>query len=85
MSSIFAGQDLDGNATITKYAFWDGGNGGGYFTVNGVAQASGQWIQVDAVNLGNVRYVGGVNGGVENALGNRFRWQCLVGEQRPLL
>ena len=81
VSSIFAAQDLDGNSTITKYAFWDAGNGGGFFTVNGVAQASGQWIQVDAANLGNVRYVGGVNGGVETAVGDRVRRQCLVGEQ----
>ena len=72
VSSIFAGQDLDGNSTITKYAFWDSGNGGGYFTVNGVAQASGQWIQVDAVNLGTVRYVGGVNGGLETLWATAF-------------
>jgi hypothetical protein len=72
VTSIFTAQDLDGNSTITKYAFWDAGNGGGFFTVNGVAQASGQWIHVDAANLGNVRYVGGVNGGVENLWATAF-------------
>ncbi|MET0675680.1 MAG: FG-GAP-like repeat-containing protein, partial [Bradyrhizobium sp.] len=72
VNSIFTGQDLDGNSTITKYAFWDAGNGGGFFTVNGVAQASGQWIQIDAANLGNVRYVGGANGGVETLWATAF-------------
>jgi hypothetical protein len=72
VSSIFAGQDLDGNSTITKYALWDAGSGGGFVTVNGVAQASGQWIQIDAANLGNVRYVGGANGGVETLWATAF-------------
>ncbi len=72
VTSIFTAQDLDGNSTITKYAFWDAGNGGGFFTVNGIAQASGQWIHVEAANLANVRYVGGVNGGVETLWATAF-------------
>ena len=71
-SSIFSAQDLDGNSSITKYAFWDGGNGGGFLTVKGVAQAAGQWIIVDAADLGTVRYVGGVNGGVETLWASAF-------------
>jgi hypothetical protein len=45
--------------TITQYAFWDNGAGGGHFTLSGVTQASGQWIVVSAANLANLRYVGG--------------------------
>jgi len=71
-SSVFSAQDLDGNSTITKYAFWDEGNGGGFLTVKGVTQASGQWIIVDAADLGTVRYVGGVNGGVETLWASAF-------------
>src|SRR5262249_7748890 len=48
---------------ITQYAFWDGGSAGGHFSVAGVAQASGQWIYVDAGNLGSVSYVGGPGAG----------------------
>jgi hypothetical protein len=70
--SIFTGQDLDGNSTITKYAFWDAGKGGGFFTVNGVAQAPGAWIEVNASDLGNVKYVGSVNGGAESIYAKVF-------------
>ena len=63
-SAITSVNDQDGNS-ITQYAFWDAGTGGGYFTVNGSAQASVQWIYVDAANLGTVRYVGGSGAGAE--------------------
>jgi Ca2+-binding RTX toxin-like protein len=63
-SVISSVQDQDGD-TITHYSFWDGGNAGGYFTVNGTVQASGQWITVDASSLGTVRYFGGSAAGVE--------------------
>ena len=78
VSSIFVGHDADGDASITKYAFWDGGNGGGYFTVNGVAQASGQWITVNVADLATVKYVGGVNGGAETLYATAYdgtAWQ----------
>jgi hypothetical protein len=65
-SSLFTAQDQEGNNTITQYAFWDGGTGGGHFTVNGVTQASGKWIYVNASDLGSVEYVGGSAAGSEN-------------------
>jgi hypothetical protein len=64
-SSLFTATDKDGNATIKQYAFWDAGSGGGYFTVNGVKQAAGAWIQVDAAKVGTVKYVAGANLGSE--------------------
>jgi hypothetical protein len=45
--------------TVTDYAFWDGGAGGGFFTYNGVVQPAGQWIYVTPGNLGLLKYVGG--------------------------
>lgn len=70
--SVFTAQDLDGNSTITKYAFWDGGKNGGYFTIDGVVQAPGQWVEVAASDLAKVKYVGGVNGGVESIYAKAF-------------
>ena len=64
-SSLFAAHDQEGDSTITQYAFWDGGGGGGHFTVNGATQASGQWIYVNASDLGSVKYVGGSAAGSE--------------------
>ena len=78
VSSIFVGHDLDGDATITKYSFWDGGSAGGYFTVNGVAQASGQWITVNAADLATVKYVGGATSGAETLYANGVRRQGLA-------
>ncbi len=64
-SSLFSVTDAQGVGTIVRYDFWDGSNGAGYFTVNGVAQAAGQEIFVDAANLGTIRYVGGSTAGSE--------------------
>lgn len=64
-ASLFSATDQDGNAAIKQYILWDGGQDGGYFTVNGVKQAAGAWIYVDANNLGAVKYVGGPNVGSE--------------------
>ncbi|MEO8442053.1 MAG: PPC domain-containing protein, partial [Betaproteobacteria bacterium] len=65
MSSLFSASDADGNA-ITQYRFWDDTNGGGHFTVNGVAQPwSGSSITVNAANLPNAYYVGGSTAGSE--------------------
>ena len=44
---------------ITYYRFFDEGDGGaGYFTYNGYAEASGQWITVSAADLPLLQYVG---------------------------
>ena len=48
--------DADGD-TITQYRFFDNGSGGGYFTLNGVKQAAGQWITVTAADLAKLSYV----------------------------
>ena len=64
-SSLFAAHDQEGDATITKYAFWDGASSGGHFSVNGATQSSGQWIYVNAGNLDSISYVGGTGAGAE--------------------
>jgi Ca2+-binding RTX toxin-like protein len=57
-SSLFTATDADGDA-ITKYAFWDTGNGGGHFVLNGVAQGVGQEIDVTAAQLSQLSYQSG--------------------------
>src|SRR5262249_22278830 len=58
-ASMFASVfDQDGDSII-QYGFWDSGSGGGYFTVNGVVQPAGQWIDVSPANLSTIRYWGG--------------------------
>src|SRR5262249_18837003 len=75
-SSLFTATDQQGNNTITHYAFWDGGNGGGHFTVNDVAQASGQWIVVTANDLASVKYEGGAAVGSETLFVSAFDGQA---------
>lgn len=62
--SLFQVSDANGDA-ITRYAFWDGGSGGGYFRVNGVVQPAGRTIYVSAADLDKVQYVGGSRAGTE--------------------
>jgi hypothetical protein len=62
--SLFTVGDADGDVP-TKYEFWDGTSGGGYFRVNGVQQAAGAAIAVDAAELAATEYVGGANPGSE--------------------
>lgn len=64
-SALFSATDANGNGTIQKYGFWDGGSAGGQFVVNGVAQDASKWIFVNAADLGKVSYVAGVKGGAE--------------------
>jgi hypothetical protein len=71
-SSMFVAHDQQGDNTITQYAFWDAGTSGGRFTVNGVTQASGQWITVSASNLASVSYVGGNTVGNEKLFVSAF-------------
>ena len=52
LSSMFTATDQQGNGTITKYAFMDGGTASGKIIVNGVAQDAGKWIFVDAEESG---------------------------------
>jgi Ca2+-binding RTX toxin-like protein len=63
-STLFSVSDADGDAAA-KYEFWDDVAGGGYWRVNGVQQASGAAIPVDAADLANTEYVGGANPGSE--------------------
>ena len=51
--------------TITRYAFRDDGSAGGYFSIDGTAQAAGLWIPVTAADLGKVAYFGGDTPGAE--------------------
>jgi probable HAF family extracellular repeat protein len=57
-SSLFTASDPDGD-TITKYAFWDAGSGGGHFVLNGVAQGINQEIDVTAAQLTQLTYQSG--------------------------
>ena len=57
-SSLFTARDADGD-TITKYAFWDAGSGGGHFVLNGVAQGVSQEIDVTAAQLSQLSYQSG--------------------------
>ncbi len=57
-SSLFTARDADGD-TISKYAFWDAGSGGGHFVLNGVAQGVGQEIDVTAAQLSQLSYQSG--------------------------
>jgi hypothetical protein len=57
-SSLFSASDADGD-TITKYAFWNSGTGGGHFVPNGVAQGTSQEIDVSASQLSQLTYQSG--------------------------
>ncbi|MEO8442033.1 MAG: pre-peptidase C-terminal domain-containing protein, partial [Betaproteobacteria bacterium] len=66
MSMLFSATDADSGDAITQYRFWDDTAGGGYFTLNGVAQPwSGSSMTVSAAQLANVAYVGGSTNGSE--------------------
>ncbi|MEG3851005.1 C2 family cysteine protease, partial [Microcoleus sp. herbarium19] len=58
--------DADGDK-VTQYAFYDGNSSStsGYFTVNGVKQAAGQYFYLDANQLDTLRFVGGTVAGVD--------------------
>jgi len=64
VSTLFSVTDADGDA-ITQYNFYDFGNDGGYFQVNGVKQPDNQIINVSAANLANTFYVGATANGTE--------------------
>ena len=57
-SSLFTASDPDGD-TITKYAFWNTGSGGGHFVLNGVTQGTNQEIDVTAAQLAQFNYQAG--------------------------
>jgi hypothetical protein len=61
--SLFSVTDADGDAVV-QYEFWDDVAGGGYFSVNGVAQGSNP-IPVTAADLANLEYVGCASPGTE--------------------
>src|SRR5262245_38431981 len=61
-STLFSASDADGQA-VTQYQLWDGGTGGGFFTVGGITQAAGTAITV--TDLSNVQYVAGGSLGSE--------------------
>lgn len=57
LSDMVSVSDLDGNA-ITRWRFRDNGflSYSGFFTLNGVKQNAGSWIEVDASQLSQIRY-----------------------------
>jgi hypothetical protein len=57
-SSLFTASDPDGDR-ITQYDFWDTGNGGGHFLVNGVTQPSNSDVYVTAEQLAQTTYQSG--------------------------
>jgi hypothetical protein len=54
-SSLFTTSDSDGD-TVTQYAFWNTGAGGGRFLIGGIAQATSHEIDVLASQLSQVTY-----------------------------
>jgi len=63
-SSLFSVADADGDIPAA-YDFWDGGEAGGYFSVNGIRQGARQSIVIGAADLPGMRYVGGASPGTE--------------------
>jgi hypothetical protein len=61
ISSISPSSDI-----ISQYSVYDAGGDGGHFTVNGVVQPDGQWINIPASNWAITTYVGGPSAGTEN-------------------
>src|SRR5262249_31174677 len=57
-SSLFTASDPDGD-TLSKYAFWDTGSGGGHFVLNGVVQPTNHEIDVTAAQLSQLSYQSG--------------------------
>src|ERR1019366_4667749 len=68
VSTLLPTMDADGDATL-QYQLYDYVNGGGYFQVNGVQKAAGQWFTVSGADLANTQYVGGLLPGNETAAG----------------
>ncbi|MBW7900131.1 MAG: hypothetical protein H3C26_01520 [Rhodocyclaceae bacterium] len=56
-ATLFSVSDADGDVP-TRYEFWDDGQGGGRFVLNGVDQVAGTTIAVDAGQLASLHYVG---------------------------
>jgi Ca2+-binding RTX toxin-like protein len=57
VAGLFSVSDADGDVP-TKYEFWDDGQGGGRFVLDGVGQAAGTSIAVNAEQLAGLDYVG---------------------------
>jgi hypothetical protein len=57
-SSLFTASDQDGG-TITQFAFWAAGTGGGHLVLNGASQATNQEIDVTAAQLTQLQYQAG--------------------------
>ncbi len=59
-STLFSVADADAD-TITKYQFWDdtAASTSGHWTLSGVAQGTGQGIEVTAANLANMQWTVG--------------------------
>jgi hypothetical protein len=53
---IKATADVDGDK-VAQYRFMDNGSTGGYFVLSGARVASGQWVTVNAADLGKLSYV----------------------------
>jgi hypothetical protein len=65
-ASSFIGSLADtSNRSISEYAVYDTGAGGGYFTLDGVKLGDGQWIFVTAAQLAKLHYVAGAGAGTE--------------------
>ena len=64
-SAAIADMSNPSGDNITQYGFYDTGTGGGYFELNGVKQASGQWIDLAPSALSNLTYMAGQTPGAE--------------------
>ncbi|CAK0773998.1 PPC domain-containing protein [uncultured Gammaproteobacteria bacterium] len=67
VGSLFRVTDADNDA-ITQYQVRDGGNGGGFFTLNGVRQVECQWITINASQLAQLGFTGSSSGSVSDTI-----------------
>ena len=73
--SLFSVADEDGDTPL-QFEFWDDVAGGGYFSVNGVAQGAGVAIPVAAADLANTQYVAGATPGTERVWARAYDGQA---------
>ena len=63
--SLIRSVSTPSNDTVTTYEFEDTSSGGGYFSINGIAEPNGQYFSVLDTQLSQLKYVGGSSPGTD--------------------
>ena len=71
VAGLFSASDADGDP-IVQYQFYDSGQTGGRFRVNGTLQPSGQAFTVNAADLAATQYVGAPVQGTEGVMARAY-------------